>query len=435
MKRLTLLSATAILFACSQSLQAEGIVNGSFESGDLTGWESDAWWDFGDASVSVTDNGASDGTYSANLYAWADEHWECWWDPDTGEEWCEPMPGWAEASLTQEFTANAGDQLSFDHRSDFGGWFDAYVQNTDTNDYTWMDTGGDLGWRTVSHTISEGGNYRLHFSVFGEMMMESDAQIDNVRLIHPDSPTVVERHIFYSDSAFGDAIAFDKRALLPGETASFENYTSYSRGVNGLMIDLADASNAPLITADDFEFRVGTDANLDSWQDVPNQQIFDALGGSLELRPEQGVDQSDRLVLNLPDGLFANGWVEVTLKATPATGLPESDVFFVGNAVGETGNSDRDSFVNAADVIGVRDNSHDFSFGIDDPYDFDRNDRVDATDVIMARDNMNSPLNALRLICVPGPAPPIAAAPVPEPSTLALAAFGLLGFLVFGRRR
>ncbi len=58
------------------------------------------------------------------------------------------------------------------------------------------------------------------------------------------------RHVFYNNSAFGGndpatgpdddaAVALDKQALLPGQTATFDNYTSYVLGINGIMIDLA----------------------------------------------------------------------------------------------------------------------------------------------------------------------------------------------------
>ena len=40
------------------------------------------------------------------------------------------------------------------------------------------------------------------------------------------------------------AIATDKTALLPGETASLANYTSYSRGINGIMVDLIGAAQS-----------------------------------------------------------------------------------------------------------------------------------------------------------------------------------------------
>ena len=42
-----------------------------------------------------------------------------------------------------------------------------------------------------------------------------------------------------ADGAADDlAIAVDKAASRPGQMATFANYTSYSRGINGLMVDL-----------------------------------------------------------------------------------------------------------------------------------------------------------------------------------------------------
>ena len=73
----------------------------------------------------------------------------------------------------------------------------------------------------------------------------------------PTSPTaVVNRQVFYNNSFFDtdpagvlqsldnnalddSAIDPSKVALLPGQTAKFANYTSYSRGLNGLIIDVA----------------------------------------------------------------------------------------------------------------------------------------------------------------------------------------------------
>ncbi len=62
--------------------------------------------------------------------------------------------------------------------------------------------------------------------------------------------TVVERHLFYNNSLFDGfdpeagpsddaALAWDKVALQPGDSATWENYSSYSRGINGIMVDLS----------------------------------------------------------------------------------------------------------------------------------------------------------------------------------------------------
>lgn len=80
---------------------------------------------------------------------------------------------------------------------------------------------------------------------------------------------VVGRHFFYNNSYFDtatlpntdftdhDAVAPGKTALMPGGTATFANYTSYSLGINGIMIDIAGPPATP--EAADFRFKVGND--------------------------------------------------------------------------------------------------------------------------------------------------------------------------------
>ena len=99
------------------------------------------------------------------------------------------------------------------------------------------------------------------------------------------SPTaVVDHHVFYNDSYFdnGDssanvlddnAIDPTKHVLLPGQTATFANYSSYVRGINGLMIDMT----GPLVSlgAADFIFKVGNSFNvgdLDRWPATRQRQ-------------------------------------------------------------------------------------------------------------------------------------------------------------------
>ncbi|MCH8921665.1 MAG: hypothetical protein IIA67_00800 [Planctomycetes bacterium] len=44
-----------------------------------------------------------------------------------------------------------------------------------------------------------------------------------------------------------------------------------------------------------------------------------------------------RFTLTWPDDTLSNTWRRVTLAATPSNGLTESDIFYFGSAVGETG--------------------------------------------------------------------------------------------------
>jgi hypothetical protein len=218
---------------------------------------------------------------------------------------------------------------------------------------------------------------------------------------------VVGRYVFYNNSAFDGndpaasaaddaAIATDKEALLPGEMASFANYTSYARGINGVMIDVDGLAGTP--TAADFAFHVGNDSNPAGWTEVTDPGI------AVSVRPGAGAGGSDRVTIILPDNLVEGQWLEVQMLATANTGLDSPDVFYFGNAIGETGNSPADAKVTPTDVVRVRDNPHTLGqdpAGVDSAYDFDRDQTVGPTDEVLARDNGTNSMTALQLITVP----------------------------------
>jgi len=217
--------------------------------------------------------------------------------------------------------------------------------------------------------------------------------------------SVVGRYVFYNNSAFDGAdpaanaaddaaIATDKQALLPGQTASFANYTSYWRGINGVMVDIQNLPGTPTVL--DLLYNVGNDNNPDGWA-CASTPI------SVTVRPGAGVGGSDRVTILWNDGAIVNTWLRVTIKATANTGLAEPDVFYFGNAIGETGNSPSDAKVTPTDAIGCRNNPHTSQnpAGITDAYDFDRDTHVGPTDEIICRDNGTNSMTALCLITVP----------------------------------
>jgi hypothetical protein len=181
---------------------------------------------------------------------------------------------------------------------------------------------------------------------------------------------------------------------MPGETATFANYSSYSLGINGVMIDVAGLAGTP--TADDFAFHVGNGGHPNSWTPV-------AAEPTITVRPGEGADGSDRVVITFDDGAVANQWLEVAMFATARTGLPETDLFYFGNAVAEAGDSTEDAKVNVADMLLARNNPRTFldPAPIDFAYDYNRDGRVNATDMLLARNNPTNFLNALKLIDVP----------------------------------
>jgi len=216
---------------------------------------------------------------------------------------------------------------------------------------------------------------------------------------------VVGRHVFYDGSAWegntsgpdardDDAIAHNKQALLPTQTATFANYSSYAKGVNGVMIDIAGLPGTP--TANDFEFEIGNNDDPANWEPV-------SMPPKITLRPGGGLDNSDRITLTWPDNTIQNTWLQVTVLANESTGLARPDVFYFGNAIGESGNSVTDARVNTIDALLARNNPRTLTnpAPIDFPYDFNRDQRVNATDMLIARNNQTHSLNALKLITIP----------------------------------
>jgi hypothetical protein len=115
-------------------------------------------------------------------------------------------------------------------------------------------------------------------------------------------------------------------------------------------------------------------------------------------------------MLTWADNAIEKQWLEVSMLATENTGLEEADVFYFGNAIGETGNSATNARVDATDMLGVRDHPRHFlnPAPIDFDFDFNRDQRVDAHDMLIARENPTHFLNALKLIEAPAAAAPSA---------------------------
>jgi hypothetical protein len=218
------------------------------------------------------------------------------------------------------------------------------------------------------------------------------------------SSEVVGRYIFYNNSYFDgydpavnasddNAIATDKSALLPGETATFSNYTSYWKGINGIIVDIDGIANPEAITADDFVFKVGNVDDTSTWLNAP-------VPISVIVRVGEGVGGSDRITIVWTDNAIEKQWLEVSVLANSNTGLAENDVFYFGNAIGEVGNSTSDAFADGVDFAQTNDNHCNLLSQtlIDHPYDHNRDRFVDGTDLAIVRDNTTNLLTALKLI-------------------------------------
>ncbi len=221
---------------------------------------------------------------------------------------------------------------------------------------------------------------------------------------------VMARHVFYNDSHFdnhdasasaadNNAVATDKRPLFPGRSADFKNYTSYIHGLNGIQIDVRHLQDPVGLSQDDFEFRVGRSDAVTTWLAAPPPD-------GITVRPGAGVAGSDRITVIWPNGAIAQQWLQVTLLASPASGLVADDTFIFGSVIGESGNRDRlNTLVDGFDFAGTRDHASSAVL-VDHVFDFDRDGNVDGTDLAIVRDHATQFHSALHLITPTAVAPP-----------------------------
>ena len=244
-----------------------------------------------------------------------------------------------------------------------------------------------------------------------------------VQVTAPVASSVAARHFFYNHSAFdGDsidateaddaAIAPDKRARLPGEAATFANVTSYTRGLNGIMIDLADLPPAARnLSAQDFAFH--------SIHPTTGESGTVTLPTTVALRRGAGAGGADRITLVWPDYVpgpsgtrssVGNAWLEVTVRANANTGLATPDVFYFGNLLGDTGDATNPFRVSALDPSAVK-RALNTDSTLAGRADFNRDGRVNALDLSAARANLNrvlapgalpapQPQGVLQTVCI-----------------------------------
>jgi hypothetical protein len=138
---------------------------------------------------------------------------------------------------------------------------------------------------------------------------------------------------------------------------------------------------------------VGNDSNPAAWISAPAPTSVS----------QRTVGGATRVTVIWADGAIGNQWLQVTVLANATTtGLPAADVFYFGNAMGETGNHatapGADAVVDAADEAGARSSKGLLPSAVTNRYDFNRDRRIDAADELVVRANYRSGSAALQLI-------------------------------------
>src|SRR5258708_1697011 len=153
------------------------------------------------------------------------------------------------------------------------------------------------------------------------------------------APAVVGRNVFYNESIFDgnnaasgpaddQAMATDKTALLPDRVAQISNFTSYAKGLNGLMVAIQNAAGSLVLS--DFDFAVGNTTSGTQWAAAPASTSL----LSRAVVPASGIVRTE---FTWASGAIANQWLRVTVKADANTGLASPDVLYFGNLIGSAG--------------------------------------------------------------------------------------------------
>lgn len=229
---------------------------------------------------------------------------------------------------------------------------------------------------------------------------------DDVVLIRPNyDSTVVGRNIFYNQSkwdgngtgpgvADNSAIATDKSAyFVGGGSFPVASTTSYTKGINGIMIDLTGTHGT--LTASDFNFKMSgqlgfgkANATTSLWFTAPAPISITVLADT----PSVGTDRVELIWAN---AAIKDRYLEVKIKGDDTaggnnqnTGLAATDVFYYGNKVGDDFTGTGSSFTtNSTDQVGARDHFSIFGVTRANIWDFDRSASVNSTDQVAARDN------------------------------------------------
>jgi len=228
--------------------------------------------------------------------------------------------------------------------------------------------------------------------------------------------TVAGRYIFFNHSAYDGndpaANASDDSAvspavvpLLPKHVPTLSNVSDYSRGINGVMVDV-DHLASDVLTGDDFVFQTGNDGwDPAGWADAPAP-------ASISVRRGAGVNGSDRVTLVWPDGAVRNTWLRVTVLDNSDTGLSSPDVFAFASlpgstaapAIGEAGNVVPESGISVTwrDLILTRRGlGRRRRVDLSSNLDHNRDRRVDARDLLAVRQNLASRLEPVQSPALP----------------------------------
>jgi hypothetical protein len=333
-------------------------------------------------------------------------------------------------------TADAGQPATFTVTAAGDGTLAYRWQRQDPGAADFVDVPGATSATYTLPSASTADNGAKFRVVVTNNFGSSTSDAATLTVNAPVFPTVRGQHVFYNNSAFDGndpaanaaddlAIASDKQALLPGQKATFANVTSYDKGINGIMVDVANLPATTTITAANFGFSTSPDGT--TWTPGPAPQSV-----TVRPLPVASPEPVDRVTVTWADGAITDEWLQVFFNPNPVTPAPpplafNTSLFWFGNLRGETGDGVAPNAstlrVNSIDLANLKRAVTSGAVPVDNRYDFNRDGRINALDLGAIRKNVFHSLPLFTAPTPPGPPEPaVEAAPVATSSRAPLAA-------------
>jgi parallel beta-helix repeat protein len=218
--------------------------------------------------------------------------------------------------------------------------------------------------------------------------------------------TVVNSKVYYKGSTFAGAsvnAALDTSKVLAksgssAQALTFANLINTTRGINGLVFDVAGLA-ASSLTAADFVFRMSPTGAFNEAANLPKNWVAAPAPNAIHVAAGTSTTPA-RVRLEWPDNAIANRWLQVQIVANANTGLASPEVYYIGHLYGEVNGliSNGVFSISIGDVTTLRPNVG-FSAQVTNPYDLDKNGTVSIGDITGMRPRVG--LGSLRAITIP----------------------------------
>lgn len=228
------------------------------------------------------------------------------------------------------------------------------VLSSVSNSGTWLDPENDVTALSASLgtvTKNSDGTWNWSYTPTTKLLQQlvtitgtdSGGAASTVTFQLNANVAVTNSKVYYKGSSFSNsgndipsALDSSKSLAVPASTPkalNFSNVVNTSRGINGLVFDVAGLVASSLANSD-FLIRMSPTGAFNDASNPPSSWSEATAPSLISVTPGNATIAS-RIRLEWPDFAIVNRWLQIVIKANSSTGLASPAVFYLGSAVGE----------------------------------------------------------------------------------------------------